>query len=289
MATVPRRPPGTKTRLRLARYSVQALVSGIVVWQVTRQLAGDGTVEGLCPFGGFETVWTWATTGRTVKHVHPANLALAAALVTMALAGRSFFCGWACPLGAIQGAIHSTAAAIIDRVGPLRALRRRSTRFFSRPGGLGRKLDRVLQYGRFLVLGWALIGAAVYGYMVFRDVDPWIALVNVTEFEVSLAFTILLVVLVLSIFVKRPFCRYACPLGATQGLISKASPIAIQRDAEACLGCDLCNRACPMNIPVNQRTRVTDSTCLACLECVGACPSQDALGVRLSLPIIQRH
>jgi hypothetical protein len=35
--------------------------------------------EGLCPFGGFETAWTWLTTGETVRHVHPANLVLPAA------------------------------------------------------------------------------------------------------------------------------------------------------------------------------------------------------------------
>jgi polyferredoxin len=261
-------------------------VVGIVLWVVVRQLVSTGnSAEGLCPFGGFEAFWSWITTGRTLKHTHPVNLILAAAIGVMALVGRSFFCGWACPFGAIQGAIHTAAAAVVDRVAPLRKLRRRVNRVASRPGGWVRRLDRVAQYGRFVVLGWALAGAAYYGYMVFREVDPWIALINVAEFEFSLAFTMLLVVLALSVFVKRPFCRYACPLGAVQGLIAKASPVAIQRDATACLGCDLCNRACPMNIPVNQRTRVTDSTCVACLECVVACPSRDALGVQIALPL----
>ncbi|MBT8226939.1 MAG: 4Fe-4S binding protein [Dactylosporangium sp.] len=285
-ATVPRRSSTTARRIRLARYSVQAAVIGIIGWQIFQAFTADGSgPEGLCPFGGFETMWTWITTGRTVRHVHPANLALAAAVLAMAVAGRGFFCGWICPFGAIQGAIHKTTSMVVDRIPPLRRWRRRAHRVTARPGGLARRLDGIFRYGRWLVLVWALGGAAMTGVMVFRDVDPWAALISVAEFEFSLAFTVLLVVLVLSLFVRRPFCRYACPLGAVQGLVAKISPVAIQRDAASCLGCDLCNQACPMNIPVNQRTRVTDSTCLGCLECVLACPSDQALGVSVGLPL----
>jgi len=101
------------------------------------------------------------------------------------------------------------------------------------------------------LLAWAIIGAAVTGTMVFRVADPWIALLMVAQFEVSLAFVVLVATLVLALFVQRPFCRYACPLGAVQSLVGKLSPIAVQRDSSACLGCDLRNQACPMAIPVN--------------------------------------
>ncbi len=150
-------------------------------------------------------------------------------------------------------------------------------------------MDRLLRYGRWLVLGWALSGAAVTGTMVFREYDPWAALIGIAEFEVSTAFVVLLVVVAVSTVVRRPFCRYACPLGTLQGLVAKASPVAVQRDAAACLGCDLCNRACPMGIAVNQRTRVTDSACFGCLECLAACPSRDALGVTVALPLPARR
>jgi flavoprotein len=69
---------------------------------------------------------------------------------------------------------------------------------------------------------------------------------------------------VLALVVERPFRRYACPLGAVQGLIGKVSPIAVQRDADAYPGCDLCHQACPMGIPMNTRTRVTDASCIGC-------------------------
>jgi polyferredoxin len=276
---VPRRPASWGRRTRLARHTLQAVVLGYVAWLVVgRAVSGGSSPESLCPFGGFETLWTWVTTGRTVAHTHPANLVLALAITVMALAARGSFCGWLCPLGTIQEALYGVSRAVGRMVPPL-------GRWQRRPAGPGwRRVDAVLRQGRWVVLAFALGGAALTGTMVFREVDPWSALLSIVEFELSLAFVVLAAMLVLSFVVPRPFCRYACPLGAVQGLISKASPTAVQRDADACLGCDLCTRACPMALQVDRTTRVTDAQCIGCLECVAACPSQDAIGVSVALP-----
>ncbi len=285
---VPRRSPAAAAAVRWTRHTLQAAIAGLVIWQVYGHVtAGAPSAEAFCPLAGFETLWTWATTGKTVSHVHWPALVFGAAVVAMALIGRGFFCGWLCPLGAVQGAVHAAGRFVTDHVPPLRRLRRRAARTITRARWIVVS-DRVLRYGRFVVLGWALIGAGITGTMVFREADPWIALISIVTFEFSLAFVVLLVTLVLSLFVRRPFCRYACPLGAVQAILGTAAPVAIERHADACLGCDLCNQACPMGIPVNTRTRVTDSTCLGCLECVLACPSRDALGVTAALPLPAR-
>jgi polyferredoxin len=276
---VPRRPASWGRRTRLLRHLLQAAVVVYVGWLVVgRAASGGSSPESLCPFGGFETLWTWLTTGRTVAHTHPANLVLALAITVMALTARSSFCGWLCPLGTIQEALYGVARGAGRLVPPLGRWQRRPA------GPRWRSVDRVLRQGRWLVLGFALGGAALTGVMVFREVDPWAALLSIVEFELSLAFAVLAVTLVLSFVVPRPFCRYACPLGAVQGLIAKASPTAVQRDADACLGCDLCTRACPMALPVDRSTRITDAQCIGCLECVAACPSTEALGVSVALP-----
>jgi polyferredoxin len=276
---VPRRPASWGRRTRLVRHALQAVVLVYVGWLVVgRAVDGGSSPESLCPFGGFETLWTWITTGRTVAHTHPANLVLALAITAMALAARGSFCGWLCPLGTIQEGLYGVARAVGRLVPPL-------GRWQRRPAGPGwRRVDAVLRQGRWVVLAFALGGAALTGTMVFREVDPWSALLSIVEFELSLAFVVLAAMLVLSFVVPRPFCRYACPLGAVQGLIGKASPVAVQRDADACLGCDLCTRACPMALQVDRTTRVTDAQCIGCLECVAACPSEQALGVSIALP-----
>lgn len=280
---VPRRSPQSARQIRWSRHIVQTVVVAWIAWIVwSKAVAGPGSAsaEAFCPFGGFETAFTWVTTGATVAHVHTANLVLAGIIVVLALIGRGFFCGWLCPLGSIQEAIRGMAHAVTGRAPWMR----RAGRTISAHTPWWPRVDHILRYGRYVVLVWAVGGAAVTGVMVFREVDPWNALLSVAEFEVSTAFVVLIAVLGLSVFVDRPFCRYACPLGAVQGLIGKASPMAIQRNADACLGCTICNTACPMNIEVNQATRVTDTNCIGCLECVAACPSQNALALTVTFP-----
>jgi polyferredoxin len=280
---VPRRTTRQSRAIRWTRHAGQAVVVafiGYAVWAKAIATSGVAAAESFCPFGGFETLFTWVTTGRTVAHTHQANLVLAAILVVLTLALRGTFCGWLCPFGAIQEGIHAVGTAIASRIPPLRRARRR----VGADGTRLARLDHYARYGKYLVLAWATIGAAVTGAMVFREYDPWEALLVVVEFELSTAFAVLVATLVMSVFINRPFCRYACPLGAVVGIVGKASPVAVTRNAEACLGCDICNRACPLRIPVNTRTRVTDAACNGCLECVAACPSRDALAVTVSLP-----
>jgi ferredoxin len=151
-----------------------------------------------------------------------------------------------------------------------------------------RRVDRVLRCGRWVVLGWALIGAALTGTMVVRTADPWAALISVGPVRAEPGLRRPGRDLRAGLFIERPFCRYACPLGAIQGLTARISPVAIQRDADTCLGCDVRNKACPVDIPVNTRTRVTDTACTGCLECVAACPSKPALNVTFALPTLTR-
>lgn len=280
---VPRRSTSSSRRVRWSRHAVQAAIVGWIAWIVwSKAIAGPGSAsaEAFCPFGGFETVWTWLTTGATVAHVHTANLVMAGVVVVLALIGRGFFCGWLCPLGSIQEAIRASAHAVTGRAPWMRRMGRQ----ISSQMPWWPRVDHILRYGRYVVLIWAIGGAALTGIMVFREVDPWNALLSVAEFEISTAFVVLVAVLGLSLFIDRPFCRYACPLGAVQGLIGKASPLAVQRDASACLGCQICNSACPMGIEVNKATRITDTACIGCLECVAACPSENALSLTVTFP-----
>jgi Pyruvate/2-oxoacid:ferredoxin oxidoreductase delta subunit len=287
---VPRRPKAWGSRVRWTRHAVQAGVVAVVGWQAVGHVTSGGeSAEAWCPLGGFESLWTLLTTGRTVPHVHTSSLVLSLAVLVLAVVGRGFFCGWLCPMGTVQEMVHAAGRAVTDRVPPLRRLRRRMERGASATTGRWRRIDGVLRCGRWLVLAWAIIGAAITGTMVFREADPWVALLSVAEFELSLAFVVLIATLVLALFIERPFCRYACPLGAVQSLAGKFSPIAVEREASACLDCDLCNQACPMAIPVNTRTRVTDTSCTGCLECVGACPSQNGLAVTLAMPTFRAH
>ena len=76
--------------------------------------------------------------------------------------------------------------------------------------------------------------------------------------------------LLLSVVVYRPFCRYLCPLGAVYGLFN---PIAFYRyevDADKCVSCGACSRACGFGLEPDKHPNSPE--CIRCGECIKACP-----------------
>jgi hypothetical protein len=270
---------------RIARRAVQVGMTAIVVYvALERVAAGRGTTqpEALCPFGGLETSFRLATGIGYVPHVHASNVVLGIAVLVLALVARNAFCGWLCPLGFLQELVSGGSRLLQRRVGPIRrAVRWLKVR--ARPLAV---LDRPLRLVKYAVLAWAVGGAALWGVMVFRDVDPWFALLELIRLSVVPAAAILGLIVIAAFFVDRPWCRYACPLGAAAGLVGAVSPVRIERVADACIACGICTRACPMGLPVATADRITSPDCNACLECVGACPRPGALELRVGVPLL---
>lgn len=239
--------------------------------------------EAYCPMGGLESLYKYVTSGgKTVPHVHLSNMILLVATLGVALVARNGFCGWLCPLGFIQDMVSRFSAFAQKRVpGVRKAVKVLKTR------GKGLAvLDRYLRFLKYGVLAWVVIGAAVYGFMVFRDVDPWAGLWGLLELSFTMGTVVLLVVLVASLFVERPWCRYACPLGAATGIVGKLSPFYLKRESNACKNCAICTKACPMGLPVHSATTIKHADCIGCLECVDECPREGALQLKLGVPVI---
>ena len=241
------------------------------------------SAEAFCPFGGLETLYKYITAGETyVAHTHLSNLVLLIAVLVVAVLLRSAFCGWICPLGFLQDLVSNLSSVLQKRIPGLR----RGIATLKKRGARLAVLDRYLRYIKYLVLAWAVGGSAYFGYMVFRDFDPWSTLLNVAEFSFTPGVIVLGVTLIASFFIERPWCRYACPLGAASGILGKFSPIYLKREESACTSCKICTKACPMGIEVHTATTIKSADCITCLECVGSCPRNGALEVKFGLPII---
>jgi polyferredoxin len=272
------------------RRVVQAAVAILILSLVLGRSEGGGPAgattspEALCPLGGLETIVTFVTTGVFVPHVHLANVVLAVAVLLTAILARGAFCGWICPLGFLQDMVAGASATLQARVPGLR----RGVRVLRRHAAPLAVLDRPLRLLKYAVLAWAVGGAAAYGVMVFRDVDPWNALLDLGRASAGFGLAVLVMLLVAALFVERPWCRYACPLGAANGLVAKLSPVRLERLDAACTSCGLCTKACPMGIEIATAKRVTSVDCNGCLECVEACPRAGALEIRAGLPISLR-
>ncbi|MEP7284822.1 MAG: 4Fe-4S binding protein [Chloroflexota bacterium] len=102
----------------------------------------DGTtapIDALCPFGGLETLWRALSTGQYVPKTHQSNVILLIALVLGTLVAGGAFCGWVCPFGAVQDFL-----TWVRRKLHLPEIQ------------VPARLDRILCYGRYLVLGLIL-------------------------------------------------------------------------------------------------------------------------------------
>ena len=61
------------------------------------------------------------------------------------------------------------------------------------------------------------------------------------------------------------------------------TPSSIRRNADACIDCGKCAKACPASLPVDHVTAVRSPECSACLACVTACPAAGALDLSIGV------
>ena len=275
-----------QTFRRISQLGFAAFITFLVVRQA---IIGENSsvvttsAEAYCPFGGLETLYKYITAGGTfISHTHLSNVVMLIAVLAVALLLRSAFCGWICPLGFFQDLMNNLSRLLQKRIP---SLRRGIASLKKRGAGLA-VLDRYLRYLKYLVLAWAVGGSAYFGFMVFRDFDPWSTLIGIAEFSFTPGVVVLAVTLIASFFIERPWCRYACPLGAASGLLGKLSPVYLKREESACTSCKICTKSCPMGLEVHNATTIKSVDCVSCLVCVDACPRNGALEVKLGLPLL---
>lgn len=82
---------------------------------------------------------------------------------------------------------------------------------------------------------------------------------------------VLAAILIASMFIHRPFCKYLCPLGAFYALFNRFSFYQMHLDREKCVDCKKCERACPMDVEVTKQ--INSSECIRCGKCKNVCPT----------------
>ena len=217
---------------------------------------------GSCPIGAFQAV----ISSRNYQFTFYVTGFL---LFFGALFGR-FVCGWLCPFGLIQDLLYK-----IPFVKKLRKL----------PG------DRWLRLLKYVILAGFVIVLPLIVLDIVGQGQPWFckyicpsgtlfagiplvasnpALQSALGWLFNWKVTVLVVLLLLSVAVYRPFCRYLCPLGAIYGLFNPVALYRFRIDAQKCTQCGACQRACPMGIPV--QSAPSSPECIRCGKCKAACP-----------------
>jgi polyferredoxin len=188
--------------------------------------------------------------------------------VTMGIVGSMIigvaFCGWYCPFGALQDFLNFIR-------------KKMHIRGYEFPDGFHKKV-RFVRY--FIALAFVFFGTSTI--MVFLGSynarSIFIRYLYTKNITVP-ALIVLCVVILITFFSRRFFCRYICPVGGQLALRSLVRPFTIQRDEQKCIKCLRCDKACPVKIKVSEVTNMANPDCMACFRCVSICPV-DALSMK---------
>jgi polyferredoxin len=223
-------------------------------------------IEGWLPVAGLMNLKATLMNGH-IPAIHPAAMFLIVTFLATSLLLRKTFCGWLCPVGTLSEWLWKTG---------------RET--FGRNFILPRWIDIPLRSLKYILLGLFLTAVVT---MSTADIEAFlhspyglVADVKMLDFFRNLSVTAALIIggLALgSVLVRNFWCRYLCPYGALMGLAALVSPVWIRRDADKCIDCAKCAKACPSHLPVDTNLTIRSAECLGCLECVAVCPAEGAL------------
>ena len=183
-----------------------------------------------------------------------------------------FICGWLCPFGWLQDLLYRI---------PLPSRWKRLHRL---PG------ERLLGLTRYFILVIFVILLPIYLVDFTGQGSPWFCswicpsgtlsglfllagnpgLRSVAGWLFVWKNTILLITILVSVILFRPFCRYICPLGAIYGLFNRVSLYRIEVNRDTCTSCAVCQRVCKLDIPTYKTPN--SSACIRCGDCIVACP-----------------
>ena len=217
---------------------------------------------GSCPIGSLQAVIG-------SRKFHLSLYVLGFLMMVGAILGKAV-CGVLCPFGLVQDLLHK-----IPGVKKLRRL----------PG------EKYLQWLRYVMLGLLVILLPMVVVDIVGQGSPWFckyvcpsgtllggipllagnpALRGAVGWLFTWKMAILVVILVLSVFLYRPFCRYLCPLGAVYGFFNRFALYRFTLNEEQCTHCGACHQVCGLDIDPSKTPN--HSQCIRCGKCLDACP-----------------
>lgn len=141
--------------------------------------------------------------------------------IVFALLFGRVFCSGVCPLGALQELVN------------VRNFR------------LSRAVSSTLSVIPWVYLAFTIMYAATRSQFLICRFDPFIGIFRMGGDLGMIIFGVAL--LVLSVFVGRPFCQFLCPYGALLSIFSSVSWKSVEITNKTCINCSLCNKACPVD------------------------------------------
>ncbi len=224
---------------------------------------------------------------------------LLAILLLVLLFTNRVFCGWICPIGSIQDlcaaiptkkrkfsiSTHKSLLNIkfifiiltIIIIFPLGITKNANILFY---------IDFKNQLGVFAQqpIGFFSLSEFIFVYFptLFQNVFLPVKL-NALEFGGWIILIFYSLIIVLSFWYPRIYCRYICPFAAVSSAVSDYSFLKLARNPVKCVGrseCGICEEVCPKQIRILDEPFeffTGKGECNLCLECKEKCPHDAVL------------
>jgi polyferredoxin len=168
-------------------------------------------------------------------------------VVITLIAGR-IFCGYLCPIGAVQEAAS---------LAPV-------------PKEKTAKVQRYFTLFRLVFLAVLVVAALIIPLALL----PFFGIRQFFTLQVaSVSFFVFLVLLAVASVIYRPFCRLFCPVGAILALAASRARLKLRRTNE-CTNCGKCDVICPTG---EAGKNAKKAECYLCGRCLEVCPREGAL------------
>lgn len=199
------------------------------------------------PYGGWSALKSFFTDLSYRWRGFTRSIALTTSIALTAILMGRFFCGYICPIGSLQ----DFSKYIGKKIG-LKEIK------------LSHKPELFKYFVLILIMVFSILGLG----NIISPLSPWLAYLNIfIGLKLQIGTIVLIIIVLASLFVRRIFCRYFCPLGAFQSLLYAIGPLKINK---VNCNCNNCLKDCPVSEEERNGDTVTPE-CINCLNCIESC------------------
>jgi polyferredoxin len=216
-------------------------------------------------------------------------------LLIILFLGR-FFCGWICPIGTIQDFLsflpnkkknlkiethkfllnlkYAILILLLLIIVPLGVTKIIDESFYDDyKANLGETADNPFSFFSLSEYIFVFFPKMIEELYESSTLEPIFR-----DFGTFFLFSFYIIILIVSAYYPRFYCRYLCPFGALSAAVSDYSFLRLSRSPVKCVGradCGLCERVCPKQIRILDEPFeffTGNGECNLCGKCLESCP-----------------
>lgn len=168
--------------------------------------------------------------------------------ITLTFFFGRIFCGYVCPIGALQEIVARRDKII----------------------KINYKWEKILRNLRIVFFILIISVSLIKHEYIFSEISPFKTIFNVNGTIIQVVSASF--ILIISLFIYRPFCRFICPLSLALEIAGRFSIFRLKKDVDFCKSCKSCEKKCPVNA-IDTDKNIDNGACIRCGECLYCCKS----------------